>query len=526
MICMNILLAKFQWHTRNDIHVTGFIKEGDRYLRNQELVDYFSGTDSLDLFETKLRSANGHFSVVIKSEDYIWAATDRFRNFPLFYTRINGEFLISDDCYVLTDKQPDRRLNEVAVDSFLAAGYSVNDLTLISNVYQVEAGELINEGRTFSRKFYYDSASIPLIDKDFNVLSQELNLLFLKVFENHFKALSDKFIVIPLSGGFDSRLIASMCSEFHPENVLCYTYGIENNCEVANAKEVAGRLGFKWINIVYDSQLIAGYLEDEVFKKYYPYVSELSSMFFMQEYFAVKYLKDNKLIPENSVFMPGFCGDVLAGCNLTPSMNKLASRDQIARVIYKEFFRLTKPDYFTAVEIMNQISFKIPFDKRLIWKVFESWDHKEPKAKFNVNSSKVYLFFGYDFVLPLWDSELEDFFAAIPFQPKLNKRLYDHVLREFVFKKHNLNFPNELNTLPIQKSVQRVKEKIKDFVPDKIKDLFIEHKSQIYYDEITKIMIDDIGSENIIPPRQSSYYNSYITQWYLAKTKAYLYKMK
>ncbi len=523
---MKVLLSKFQWYNNDGIHVTGFIREGDHYLRNKELLDYFSGTDSIELFETKLRMANGHFSVIIESEDYIWAATDRFRNYPLFYTRINEEFSIGDDCYVITEMQPERRLNDLAVDCFLTAGYVVNNLTLISNVFQIEAGEYITEGKIFSREFYYDSASIPLIYKDFDVLSEELYSLFLKVFENHFEALRDNFIVIPLSGGFDSRLIAAMCSKFHPENVLCYTYGIESNCEVENAKEVAGRLGFKWINIVYDSRLIDGYLHGDVFMHYYRFVSELSSMFFMQEYFAVKYLKENNLIPENSVFMPGFCGDVLAGCNLTPSMNKLASGDQIARVIYKEFFRLTKPDSFKAAGIISQISSKLPEDKRLIWKVFENWDHKEPKAKFNVNSSKVFFFFGYDFVLPLWDSELEDFFAAIPFQFKLNKKLYDHVLREFVFKKHNLNLPNELNPLPIQKSVQRVKEKIKDFVPDKIKDLFIEHKSQIYYDAITKIMIDDVGSENIIPPRQSSYYNSYITQWYLAKTKDYLYKMK
>jgi asparagine synthase (glutamine-hydrolysing) len=519
---MIILLSKFQWHTRNGIHVTGFIREGDRYLRNQELIDYFSGTDSIETFGNKLRSANGQFSVIIKSEDNIWAGTDRFRNYPLFYTRINEEFFISDSCYTLTDKLSVKRLNTIAADCFLAAGYTVNNLTLINGIYQVEAGEYITERELFSRKFYYDSATIPVIKRDFEILSEELYVLFFKVFKNHFKALNDKFIVIPLSGGFDSRLIASMCSVFHPENVLCYTYGIENNCEVDNAKEVAGRLGFKWINILYNSQLIDGYLDDDVFRQYYPYVSELSSMFFMQEYFAVKYLKENNLIPENSVFMPGFCGDVLAGCNLTPAMNKLASGEQIAGVIYNEFFRLTKPDSLKAVEIINQISSKLSDDKSLIWKAFESWDHKEPKAKFNVNSSKVFLFFGYEFVLPLWDSELEDFFAAIPFQFKLNKKLYDHVLRRVVFKKHNLNFPKELNPLPVQKSVQRVKEKIKDIIPAKIKDLFIKHKSQIFYDEITRLMITDIGSENITPPRQSSYYNSYITQWYLNKTREYL----
>lgn len=516
---MIILLSKFQWHTRNGIHVTGFIREGDRYLRNQELLDYFSGTDSIEIFGNKLRSANGQFSVIIKSEDNIWAATDRFRNYPLFYTRINEEFFISDSCYTLTDKLPVKRLNPIAVNCFLAAGYTVNNLTLISEVYQVEAGEYITEGKSFSRKFYYDYVTIPVIKRDFNMLSEELHALFLIVFENHFKALKDRFIVIPLSGGFDSRLIASMCAEFHPDNVICYTYGTENNCEVANAKEVAARLGFRWVNIVYNSRLIEGYLEDNVFKHYYPYVSELSSMFFMQEYFAVKYLKDNQLVPENSVFMPGFSGDMMAGSHLTPSMKTKVSVSRIADLIYFQFFGLLNSGKFGKKEIIKEINNKIPLDDFITWQVVENWDIKERQAKFIINSAKVYTFFGFEMVIPLWDNYLADFFSEVPFNLKLNKKLYDHVLKEFVFKKHNLNLAYELTPLPIQKSVQRVKEKIKDFIPDKIKDLFIKHKSQIFYDEITQLMIDDIGSENIISPRQSSYYNSYITQWYIQKTR-------
>ena len=52
-------------------------------------------------------------------------------------------------------------------------------------------------------------------------------------------------------------------------------------------------------------------------KNTYPYVSGLSSMFFMQEYFAVKYLKESHIIPDDSVFIPGFSGDVLAGSHLS-----------------------------------------------------------------------------------------------------------------------------------------------------------------------------------------------------------------
>jgi asparagine synthase (glutamine-hydrolysing) len=519
---MNVRLTKLSWYNNENIWVTGFIREGERYLRDNDLVAFFADIDKIEKFEHRLFNANGQFSVIIKHPGEIWAATDRLRNYPLFYTHINGEFILSDDCYRLADEIPVKSLNQQAVDSFLGAGYVVSNLTLLTGIFQIEAGEYISEGAVFIRKFYYDLTFIPVVNRKFDVAAEELNHLFSLVFESHFKALKDKFIVIPLSGGFDSRLVAAMCSRYHPENILCYTYGARNNPEVSPAREIAKRLGFKWINIVYDSSLIEGYLKDPCFNDYYPWLSGFSSMFFMQEYFAVKYLKEKMLIPQNSVFIPGFCGDVLAGCNLFPSMNKPASREQISKVIYNEFFRLIKLDKYRRESIIELINEKLPSNTKELWKVFESWDHKEPKAKFNVNSAKVFLFFGYDFVLPLWDKQMEDFFSALPFEYKLHKKLYDYVLTQIIFKGHNLNLANELNPTPVQKSLQRVKERLKKFVPARVKDKFIKYSNPILYNEITSIMIDDMPPGTLTQPLQSNYYNSFITQWYIAKTKELL----
>lgn len=70
-----------------------------------------------------------------------------------------------------------------------------------------------------------------------------------------------------------------------------------------------------------------------------------------------------------------------------------------------------------------------------------------------------------------------------------------------------------------QKPFQKVKEKIKAIIPYKLKNIFIQHQSPVFYDEITRLMIEDMGSEHIVHPKQSNYYNSYITQWYLFKTR-------
>jgi asparagine synthase (glutamine-hydrolysing) len=519
---MKISLSKFNWYTGNKIRVTGFIESGGRYLIEEELLNYFAGITSPEEFSQKLVSANGNFSVIIESADEIWAATDRLRNYPLFYTFLAGEFILSDDCYTLAGLLSDKKFNPVAVESFLLTGYAINNLTLLKDIYQVEAGQYIRSGETVTADFYVNFLLTAITDKDFEIAGKELSQLINDVFHDHLKALKNRFIAVPLSGGYDSRLIAAMCAKYHPENLICYTYGIRNNHEEALANEVAKRLGFKWINVVYDSTLIKDYMQDNFFNNYYPYVADLSSMFFMQEYFAVRYLKEKKLIPDDTVFIPGFSGDVLAGSHLHPDMKKKRDKYQIAEMLYNDHFILVKSDKEKKQEILKQISKRIPSGIYDTWRITEAWDTKERQAKFVINSAKVYSFFGYDYITPLYDNRLIGFFSELPFKLKLYKKLYDHVLRENIFKEFDLNLKNEINPTPAARAFQRLKGRIKKFLPSEIKNLFISGGSPVFYDEITKVMLHEIGRERVIKPTQSNYYNSYIIQWYLLKTKKLL----
>jgi asparagine synthase (glutamine-hydrolysing) len=517
---MEICLSKYEWYIRDNVWVTGFIRRGEFYLSGNELLDCFQDIDSERKFEHALKSVNGQFSVIIKAKDAIFAATDRLRNFPLFYSRINNLPVICDDCYKLAESFPVQSLNMNAFNCFLSSGFVVNNLTLLKDIFQVEAGEYVVLGSNFSRKFYYDQNNVSIIEKDFKTASDELLGIISETLFSHFNALKNDFLAVSLSGGFDSRLIAAMCAKYHPENILCYTYGVKGNNEEILAGEVAKRLGFKWIKIDYDAELIEGYLSGDEFNRYFPYASDLSSMFFMEQYFAVKYLKENNLIPDNCIFITGFSGDMLAGSHLVPQLKGKLNKEQIAGLINKEFCVLTKMKESKKHDLLDLINEKIPDTSFNAWSVFENWDQKERQAKFIVNSARVFLFFGYKYVLPLWDNNLIDFFSGLPFRFKEDKKLYNHVLKEYIFKDRNLNFRGELNPAPSQKRFQRVKERIKQYLPDEIKNLFIKRQSLIFYDKITEVMIKDLGNKLIADPAQSNYYNSYIVQWYLIKTLA------
>ncbi len=518
---MKLLLSKPGWHRKGNLLVTGFIRDGARYLEDESLAGFFASATTPGDFEKCLREANGFFSVIIEKEGEIWVAVDRLRTHPLFYVREEGGFVIGDDGHELLRLKQVRELDSTAWNSFLASGYVINNLTLCRDIFQVEAGSFIILNREVTAVFYHRSSSEPEINIDKKEAAGILTEKLHQVFTYHFSALKHKFIAIPLSGGYDSRLVAAMASTYHPENLICYTYGAKENPEVAPAREVSRRLGLRWINIIYDEELIKGFHREALFQEYFPYVSNLTGMFFLQDYFAVKYLKENSVVPPDTVFMSGYSGDFIAGSYLTPDMNKKLDVNDIARIILREYFRLIKPGREQKQDLLKAISARI--DPGIpAWKIIEEWDMKERHAKFIVNSAKLYPFFGFSYVFPLWDNDLVDFMLNLPWTLRFDRKLYEHVLRDKIFREKGLNLEHETNPKPVQKSMQRFRESVKEYIPRKLVNIIIKQASPIFYDEITSLLRQDMDPGKLIAPRQSNYYNSYIVQWYLQKVSGLL----
>ncbi len=518
---MKLNLERYRWFCKDNIRVTGYILEGEKYLRNDRLADHFKNIDTIADFRKQLLSSNGQFSVIIRKGNEIWAACDRIRNYPLFFAQDNGELILSDNCYFCLKETGIKNISTVAEDAFLTAGYVPNNLTLIDNIFQIEAGSFVVFGKTVTTGFYHSFIDTPVIDYDPVTAYEELRVLLDSVFYNHLNALNDKFIAISLSGGLDSRIIAVMAKKYHPSGMLCFTYGRRNNIEARKAEKVVKNLEIKWINIEYNNDLIKDYINDSIFQNYYSYASNLTSMFFMADYFAVKYLKDNKIVPDDCVFIPGHTGG-LAGSYLTSDMNKILSDNYLIERIYSDHFRYVSVPNYKKPIITDLIRQKIPVVSSPVWKTYENWNLKERQAKFIINSANVYTWFGYEYVLPLLDKSLIDFFSTLPFQLKLNKRLYHSVLRNSFFNNLNLNFNDDTYISSFKKQLQRIKDTIKPFLPYDLVTFFTDQKCNVFYDEITKQLCDNMGTDNIIRPMQSNYFNSYIIQWYLFKTKELL----
>lgn len=481
----------YKWFNNNSVYVRGYIfDENNNFYENENLLEYFSGCNSPDTFSSKISRTNGLFTVVCITENGFYAASDIIRMFPLFYKKDKLKITISDDISKLTYNC---KINDLQKIEILGFGYNLQDGTPYSEIKQIQAGEIIYlENNNLQKFFYYNylTEKKSKTDKSKTEYFNDCVFNFQTAFKRIIKALNGRTAVVPLSGGYDSRLIATLLKSENYNNVICYTYGKKGIKDISVSEKVAKTLGFKWYYIEYDDELVKNFIQSNDFTYYISYLKQEISFPFFQEIIAVKYLKDNNLIPKDCVFLPGHSGDFLGGSQL---YSDYYYKNNFADIIFKRFYFLDKPNEEIRFEIyskINKLISDVVKNKSNIenYSVIEEWEVKEKLSKFIANSSHEYNFFGYKHMFFYWDKPLISFFRDLPFEYKLYKTLYDEVLKNEFFIKFSLNFETELQPSKFQLNKQRIKNKLKTYLP-----AFVKRKIRIKNDWLnTELLLNGI----------------------------------
>ncbi len=516
-----------QWYQKENIYVKGFLfDKNEKLFKGNDLCNFFNSVNHINELKQLLTTAHGQFSVIIRVHQGVIFAIDHARHYPLFYLLNTNDLIVSDSANRLTHflSDTDKKIRNESVSEFLCTGFVTGNNTLFQDIYQVRAGEILSyiNGQITALEYHRYSICKP-VNIEYNQLFSKARHLLNNCSERLVRTLENKTAVIPLSGGYDSRLIAVMLKNAGYNNVICFTFGRTGNNEIAISKKVAHILGFQWIFIPYNQQLIDHFLEDALFNDYYPYAAEGASMFFMQDFFAIKYLATHHLIPSDSVFIPGHSGDALGGSQLNKHFVKpYYSLNQLAHKIYhdKFIYNTQKKDFknLSLSNIKKDISLEYK-QGALPYSIYENWDYKEKLAKFIINSCRVFNFFGYQYRLPFYDRNILDFFAHVPYNFKKDKTFYDDLLTNCFFEKHKLNFKNELQPSQLTIKIQKIKNLFKKMMPGLIiEKILIKHDWNFYYN-ITNEFKKDLKQKKKKVKVSISGFNTIIIQWYINQIK-------
>jgi asparagine synthase (glutamine-hydrolysing) len=268
-----------------------FTSDGKLY-RETDLCYYFSRIADEAEFRRKLLSVNGLFSIIIRKENRLWMAVDRLRSFPLFYRNQNEHLIVGDEVDNLFESGEQKEIDEEACLTFSGCSYVLGNKTLLKTVFQVQAGELItSDGKSVLPSFYHQYFPEKQEDINFEAAKIQLKEIFQNIGRRMSQLIGDRPVVLSLSGGFDSRIIAYLLKKAGIKNVLCYTFGIkEGNPEWERSQAVAQRLGFDWLFIDYSQIQDLQFYKQKSFVDYYSYVAQYVSKFGVVQYFVGNYL--------------------------------------------------------------------------------------------------------------------------------------------------------------------------------------------------------------------------------------------
>jgi asparagine synthase (glutamine-hydrolysing) len=517
MITIKLTKEKvFHWQNKEGIFAKGYLFDTDGTLyRDEGLYDYFNNLPTENDFCQKLQSANGLFSVIIQKGESVWIAVDRLRYFPLFYREQNNNLLISDEIEDLFDPEEPKEMDPEACLTFSGCSYVLGEKTLLKGVYQVRAGAFLRyDGNRLVSSDYHTLFS-PLRDICFNDARLQLKTIIENITRRMAQLIGNRPVVLSLSGGYDSRLVAYLLKKAGIKKVLCYTFGVkEGNPEWERSRMVAERLGFDWIFIDYSDIDQPDFYKEKTFVDFYRYVAQYVSKFGFMQYFAIHHLIDKIKIPVNAVFFTGGGGDLFTGGHFRPYMKKYNSLSTIARDLQYIHCNLVDLQKKERKEIICTIKQELKNTPPL-WENIENWDLKERQAKYILNANKLWEYFGVESQVPLCDAELMDFFVSLPFEYRLNQKLYRTVLAE-LFEEFDLNFPQDIRQQE-KTIVQQMKIFIKRKFPFLRKDNGLFQYDYFDFKRFLPPVLRELQGEG--HNRKILTFNGIFSEWYLWQVK-------
>lgn len=355
----------------------------------------------------------GHFAAIEVSETTVSVAVDRMRSYPLFY-EVTGETVrITDDPQTALDWASS--LDRQAGQELLMAGFVTGPRTVFSNIKQVEAGTTVHIDRATGDE-RFDVWGLSLHEEEGQEIADgayfdaELERVVREAIERLLAQAGDRRLVLPLSGGLDSRLLVAHLRLLGVENVTCFTYGRPGSPEMQLSRAVAESAGYEWHVVDYTPDVVSSVWDRPQTGQWMRETWACSALPHAQDYIALVELLHKGIIPEDSVILPGHTvvGNmhdeyVLEECpydaqalqeiilkhhfKLVPSVTQIP---QSARTVIRDFFELIAYDG----------------SPRSVRDAIENYNLRERQAKYINNSARTYDFLGLGWSYPMIDTEV------------------------------------------------------------------------------------------------------------------------
>lgn len=426
------------WKKIGNVSFKGTFYQGLKIYTDSEIYEIFSSVSNESEFSSILKSVNGYYCIIVDLKSYTLAAVDHISSYKLFYYKdTHGAAILSDGMESFFDQCS---INGAGMSQYLASGYVYSDETLLKGLYQLVAGSYVVINKINSnidvRRYYEYLPDQACTEKERKTEEQYLEILHnihLSIFQRLSNSLSGKHVVLPLSGGYDSRLILEMLLKLGCKDILCVTWGRKSDWQVKIAKSITKALGVRWVCIENSYGKWKKWKKDGLFDKYILDSNFISAIPYVQDNLLIPELKRLGLLKSNSVFLNGNSGDFIEGDHIPKDYSDYLTAHDIVRKIMGKHAALnntvSNSEVFNRILIELQEFLSKGYEPALF---YEYWEWKERQSKFVAGCVKAFEFEGYEWRMPLWDRELVDFWRNIPLDMKVSRKLYYKYHRKYL----------------------------------------------------------------------------------------------
>ena len=400
-----------------------------------------------------IASIDGHFALLVQRDDITFIAVDKIRSTPLFFVKKKNDFYIDYDPKNLVNlNEFDKIIDENAKLEISMSGFTIGNKTIYKNLYSLKAGErVLFQDNNYEYEQYYKYYG-EIVNKNFDEYLEELSEVTLNIFRKMLNQIGNRQIIIPLSAGNDSRLVASILKHLGATNVKCYSYGTTGNFEAKIAKIIAHKLGYEWKFIPLTHKSEKKYYASSEYKKYLEYSETFCSVPHFQGLSTIKYLRDLNWVDSDAIFINGNSGDFICGGHINTNVKDNYEIDNVSKQLRKENIldQLVEKHFSLWGNLktdnnLNQIKKNLwneivkgcgdVLNKNKDHLFYEYSEFIDRQSKYVITGQRTYEYYGHHWRLPLWDDEYLLFWQKVSLDYKLKKKLYVEMLK-------NKNFGN------------------------------------------------------------------------------------
>jgi len=393
-----------------------------------------------------IKGIDDHFGIIVISQNWSFAAVDCARTFPIFWKKTDNKIVLSPQAKCIAD-QYESPIDKNQLLAFQMSGYCIDEGTLWKGIKNINPGYFIfiKNIENFSLEKYFLYQPWSIINQPYSKYKEQLKVEIKKVLKNLINKANGRTIVVPLSAGLDSRLVASGLKDLNYNNVKCFSYGLKNNFESNASKIIAKKLEYNWEFVEINQSKAKNYYLSKKYKNFISNKVDGCAAISIQGLYAIDKLINDKYISNEDIIVNGNSGDFITGGHV-PKIFDASINNQDTNLLFNEIIEAHYTKHYVLWDTLLSDKNKNIIKAQLLLQIkkniyninnnfmpqgiAEFLEYENRQTKFVNNGQRIYEAYNLKWHLPLWDKSFMEFWSNVPLKFKNNQKLYKDVLNE------------------------------------------------------------------------------------------------